>query len=129
MDLETFISEWNEDPAGVKDIFVDFKNMLESMADTKIHFNARPGISFSMRGEKTTQSKRPLFVMVDVIDDDPADRWLSVCFFGDTINDPDELGDLVPNGLLGEDGHCFDVENIEAKKYISERIIEAHSNQ
>jgi len=129
MELEDFISEWDEDATGMKGVFVEFKKVLESFENADIHFNARPSITYSMRGVKTTQDQRPLFVMVDVIDDDPANRWLSVCFFGDTISDPDELGDLVPGGLLGEDGHCFDVDDLEMKQYIVDRIAEAYANQ
>lgn len=129
MELESFIAEWTVDPAGTKGVFVEFMKKLESMADTEIQFNARPGISYSMRGVKTTQDKRPLFVMVDVIDDDPADRWLSVCFYGDSISDPDDRGDLVPGGLLGEDGHCFDAEDAEMAEYLAERIEEAYASQ
>lgn len=129
MELEKFISDWDQDSSGVKEVFVEFKELLESLGDTKIEFHARPGVTYSMRGVKTSQTKWPLYVMVDVIDDDPADRWLSVCFFGDCITDPDELGDLVPGGLLGEDGHCFDAEDSEPKEYLSARIKESHSNQ
>lgn len=129
MELESFIAEWDDDLAGVKSFFVEFKGMLEGLGDTRIHFNARPGITYSMRGEKTSQDKRPVFVLVDVIDDDPAARWLSVCFYGDTITDPENLGEMVPGGLLGEDGHCFDVEDREVVKYVAERIVEAHANQ
>ena len=129
MELNTFIAEWADDSAGVKAAFVEFKNLFESLADTKIHFNARPGITYSLRGEKTTQGDRPLFAMVDVIDDDPENRWLSVCFYGGSITDPDEMGDVVPGGLLGEDGHCFDLEDSEMQKYLADRIAEAHANQ
>ena len=67
--------------------------------------------------------------MVDVIDDDPESRWLSVCFYGDDITDPDELGDLVPQGLLGEDGYCFDVTEHDARiiAYLGDRIGEAYA--
>ncbi|ETR72401.1 MAG: hypothetical protein OMM_07529 [Candidatus Magnetoglobus multicellularis str. Araruama] len=73
--------------------------------------------------------KKPLFVMIDVIDDDPSNRWLSVCFYGEMITDPDEKGDLIPEGLLGEDGYCFDYEesNDADIAYIQQRIDEAFS--
>lgn len=129
MELEEFVSGWNDDAAGVKSVFIEFKKMLESFENAKINFNARPGITYSMRGEKTSQTERPLFVMVDVIDDDPANRWLSVCFFGDTITDPDELGDFVPGGLLGGDGHCFDVDDATMQDYVAQRIAEAYAAQ
>ncbi|MEJ2641832.1 MAG: hypothetical protein P8010_19880 [Desulfosarcinaceae bacterium] len=51
-----------------------------------------------------------IVAMVDVIDDDPLDRWLSVCFYGEMAGDPKENGDFVPAGLLGEDTLCFDIE-------------------
>jgi hypothetical protein len=40
--------------------------------------------------------------MIDVIDDDPTARWLSICFYGDTIEDPVELADFIHEGLLGQ---------------------------
>lgn len=125
MEIQEFIQSWEKDPNGARDIFISLKELLEELGDTTIAFKARPGVSYSMRGVKGSQ-KRPLFVMVDVIDDDPDERWLSVCFYGDSVTDPDEVGDLVPGGLLGEDGFCFDVET-EHKEYIRERVKEAHS--
>lgn len=129
MDLDAFVGGWDTDPAGVKDLFVEFRNLLEGMDGVEIEFHARPGISYSMRGVKDGQDQYPLFVLVDVIDDDPQDRWLSVCFYGETITDPDELGDIVPGGLMGRDGHCFDAEDAEVKAYLAERIAEAYANQ
>jgi len=71
-----------------------------------------------------------LFVMVDIVDDDPENRWLSVCFYGDMITDPNEEGDLVPEGLLGEDGYCFDLCEYDeaAISYLEQRIDEAYAN-
>jgi ribosomal protein S16 len=67
--------------------------------------------------------------MVDVIDDAPGERWLSVCFYGETIQDPDELGDLIPDGLLGEDGYCFDISEADDRlvSYVGQRVEEAYS--
>ena len=70
-------------------------------------FIPRPGVTYSLRAAHANQKEKSLFVMVDVIEDDP--RWLSVCFYGDMIADPDENGDFVPDGLLGEDAVCFDI--------------------
>lgn len=129
MELERFVAEWAKDPAGVKPVFVELEKELGRLADVSVEFVARPGISYSLRGTKTSQDRRPVFVLVDVIDDDPSDRWLSVCFYGDSITDPEELGDLVPGGLLGEDGHCFDVEGPEMLEYVADRMREAHAGQ
>jgi len=59
----------------------------------------------------------------------PSPRWLSVCFYGETVSDPEERGDLVPGGLLGEDGLCFDVENgsDDFIDYLIARINEAYN--
>ena len=67
--------------------------------------------------------------MADVIDDDPKERWLSVCFYGDMVTDPEERGDLIPEGLLGDDGYCFDLDEYdeEGLNYILARLTEAHA--
>jgi hypothetical protein len=64
---------------------------------------------------------------MDVIDDDPENRWLSVCFYPDMITDPEEKGVLIPLGLLGEDGYCFDLEEWDADylQYLETRLNEA----
>ncbi|MDY0131843.1 MAG: hypothetical protein RBR53_04160 [Desulforegulaceae bacterium] len=126
-ELKKLIKDWKDSGTKTKESFIVFKDFLESKTDVELELNSRPGISYSLRGKKKGQS-RPLFVLLDIIDDDPMDRWLSVCFYGDTINDPNEEGDFVPGGLLGEDGHCFDLdegtdENIQ---YIRKRIEEAY---
>ena len=126
-EVKKFIEEWVDSGSKTKDSFIIFKELLESKQDVEFEFNSRPGISYSLRGRKKGQ-ERPLFVLLDVIDDDPSERWLSVCFYGDMINDPDDTGDFVPGGLLGEDGHCFDLDegtqqNID---YLNKRIEEAY---
>jgi hypothetical protein len=67
---------------------------------------------------------------MDVIDDDPDSRWLSVCFYPDMITDPEERGNIIPLGLLGEDGYCFDYDewNEEFLRYLETRLDEAHEN-
>lgn len=126
-ELKKFIEDWKDSGAGIKESFIAFKELLESKGDVEFELNARPGISYSLRGKRKNQS-RPLFVLLDVIDDDPLARWLSVCFYGDMIEDPDETGDFVPGGLLGEDGHCFDLEEGSEENilYLKQRINEAY---
>ena len=43
------------------------------------------------------------------------------------MTDPEERGDSVPGGLLGEDGICFDVDAFDETllSYIKQRITEA----
>ena len=64
--------------------------------------------------------------MVDVASLD-GERFLSVCFYADTITDPEERGDLIPGGLLSKDGYCFDVDSDDDDivSYVEARIYEA----
>ena len=126
-ELAGFIDSWTQDDNGTKNCFLKFKQYLEDMEGVSLNLVARPGVSYSLRAVHANQKRRQLFAMVDVIDDDPADRWLSVCFYGEMINDPEEQGDDVPEGLLGEDATCFDVYTYddELVNYVLERLGEA----
>jgi hypothetical protein len=125
-DFLPFLNDWENDPNNVKPLFERFKHFLESCKGASLSFKARPGVSFSLRGA-CPGHERDLFVMVDVVDDDPADRWLSVCFYNDQITDADERGDWVPEGLGGLDACCFDLSTDDADlaTYTEARIDEA----
>ncbi len=125
--LNEFVENWKDSQTRNKEAFLRIKEHLETKADARLAFKDRPGVTYSLRGDRPGQ-ERDLFVMADVIDDDPENRWLSVCFFGEMINDPDELGDLIPGGLLGEDGYCFDIDEYEEDlvQYVMTRIDEAY---
>jgi len=126
--LNEFVNSWED--CGIKSVFLELKNLLEVKKDVIITFNARPGISYSLRARHYKQKGRELFVMIDVIDDNPSDRWLSICFYKDMITDPEEKGNLIPGGLKGEDGYCFDIEHQDSGyvRYIKNRIEEAYNN-
>ena len=66
-------------------------------------------------------------VLLDVVDDEPASRWLSICFYDEMVSDPGEKGDFVPGGLMGEDARCFNVDELDEDlvAYVAERIREA----
>ena len=106
--LSAFIDEWVEVSGKNKEIFLRFRKYLSEKPGVTLDFIARPGVTYSLRAGHVNQKDRGLFVMVDVIED--ASRWLSVCFYSDMIVDPEKKGDLVPEGLLGEDALCFDME-------------------
>ena len=126
-EIENFIESWH-DTNGMKNIFLRLRSFLATQKEADLSFNARPGVSYSLRAAHPGQKDRSLYVMADVVDDDPNDRWLSVCFFGDMITDPEEKGDLIPGGLLGEDGYCFDITEPDDKlaAYVEARIEEAY---
>ena len=127
-ELETFIDNWTETETRTKQAFTEIYDHLKTLEDTSFEFNARPKLTYSLRPRHINQKDRSLFAMVDVIDDDPDERWLSVCFYGEMITDPDETGDLIPEGLLGEDGYCFDLYEYDKDEmdYLKKRLSQAH---
>ena len=129
-EIEQFIDNWKDSGSNTKKAFTEIYKHLQTLTDTRLDFNARAGVSYSLRPVHAAQDNRPLFAMVDVIDDDPEDRWLSVCFYGEMVTDPDEAGDLVPEGLLGEDGYCFDLYEYDEDEvsYLKARLTQAHGN-
>lgn len=127
-ELNNFIAEWKETESKTRQAFTELLEYLQKMENITLDFNARPGITYSLRPKHNNQEDRALFAMIDVIDDDPEEKWLSVCFYGDMISDPDEMGDFIPEGLLGDDGHCFDMYeyNAEEIEYLKNRLDDAY---
>jgi hypothetical protein len=127
-ELNDFIEDWKETPEKNRETFLHFRDYLAKKEGVTLEFISRPGITYSLRAVHTAQKNRGLFVMVDVIEDDP--RWLSICFYGEMINDPEEKGDFVPEGLLGEDAVCFDMQERDEALigYIDIRLDEAWRN-
>lgn len=125
VELEAFVSQW--DACDARNAFQIFRQTLEAVEGVTLDFKARPGITYSLRGAHPAQQGRDLFVLIDVIDDDPEQRWLSVCFYDDLVTDSEEQGDWVPGGLMGEDARCFNVDEADEDlvAYVVERIREA----
>ncbi len=131
-EMADLFERWIDDSENIKPAFVKLQERLSGKENATFSFKSRSGISYSLRANvgKTGDMEGRLFVMVDIVDDDPENRWLSVCFYGDMITDPNEEGDLVPEGLLGEDGYCFDLYEYDeaAISYLELRIDEAYAN-
>ena len=125
--LNELLQNWPDTPPHTKKAFLRLKDHLSNKTGLTLDFHARPGVTFSLRARHDYQHQRPLFAMIDIIDDDPSSRWLSVCFYGEMISDPDGIGDFVPEGLFGEDAHCFDIEAWDKRLlgYVSDRLDEA----
>ena len=126
-ELDTFLAEWEDNALQVKKSFGLLQNYLANKADLTFIFRTRPGVSYSLRAKHILQTKRELFLIMDVIDD-PENRWLSICFYPDMIADPEDKGVLIPLGLLGEDGYCFDLEEWDEEylEYLLARLDEAY---
>lgn len=126
--IDAFLDDWKDNDTKTKQAFLELKDHIMTMEGVSVEFIARPGVSYSLRPRHKNQTDRTLFAMADVIDDDPSERWLSVCFYGDMVTDPDEVGDLIPEGLLGDDGYCFDLDEYDKNSvnYIKERLNDAY---
>lgn len=122
--LDAFVNDWKDDPNGVKNAFLRLRKVLEGLSEATVSFVPRPPASYSLRAEPPRG--RPVITMVDVASLDGV-RFLSVCFYADTITDPDERGDLIPGGLLSQDGYCFDIDSGDDAdvSYVEARILEA----
>lgn len=120
-----FIEDWQESAERNRETFLHFREYLRKKEGVSLTFIPRPGVTYSLRARHCGQVKKELFAMVDVIEDTP--RWLSICFYGEMITDPEQRGDAVPGGLLGEDALCFDLEQWDEEliRYIDARLDEA----
>lgn len=131
VDLYKLLESWKDDPNNMKHSFIKIKEKLLKKENTILSFKTRPGITYSLRASHMSQKtqNRSLYVLVDIIDDVPMQRWLSICFYVDMITDPADAGYLIPKGILGEDGYCFDLyePNDAMISYIEQRIDEAHA--
>ena len=127
-EVSDLLNSWTTDNNGIKGAFTEIVSLLESLEGLAYSFKSRPGISHSLRANVDDNGEEKILTMLDVIDDDPENRWISICFYAETINDPDEEGDLIPGGLLGEDGYCFDLfeNDKDSVSYLKDRITEAH---
>ncbi len=126
--LEEFLEQWRDGQEQNKKAFLILREFLSSWEQVRLEFIVREGVTYSLRARHDEQTTRPLFVMVDIIEGEP--RWLSVCFYAEMIKDPEGKGDFVPEGLLGEDALCFDIEHYsqEALEYLQERLKEARQS-
>jgi len=127
-EVSDLLNSWTTDNNGMKGAFTEIVSLLESLEGLVYSFKSRPGITHSLRANVDNNGEEKILTMLDVIDDDPENRWISICFYAETITDPDEEGDLIPGGLLGEDGYCFDLfeNDKDSVSYLKDRITEAH---
>ena len=129
-ELMEILDSWQDDQQKIKPSFLKIKASLLARENISLDFKSRPGVSYSLRAnlEDLSSQQRPLFALVDIIDDDPANRWLSICFYVETITDPENIGNLIPQGILGEDGYCFDLYEFDESLlyYVEKRLEEAY---
>lgn len=125
-EIEEFTRSWRDSPSNTKGAFLELVEHLARKDEVAFAFKARPGVSYSLRARREGRGERPLFALVDVVDE-PDARWLSVCFYHGAITDPEDRGELIPRGILGEDGYCFDLLEYDPElvAYLKARLDEA----
>lgn len=130
VELVQFLSEWQTVDNSMQQAYRELCNSVVGLSGVCCNFTSRPGVSYSLRPVHQNQRDRSLFAIVDVIDDEPEDRWLSICFYSDMITDPNELGEVVPGGLAGSDGYCFDMYSVDEEMvaYLKDRLQEAYES-
>lgn len=124
-EVDKFCATWQ--PCAAKRAFEVLYQTLRTLDQVKLNFKARPGITYSLRGSHPAHDPREFFVLIDIIDDDPEQRWLSVCFYNNMVTDPQKRGDWIPQGIFGQDARCFDVDELDDDfvAYVAERIKQA----
>ena len=129
--FDNFMAQWSQDPGRVKTALQKILNILLANKGTVLYFHARPGVSYSLRASVAHRDPkhRPYYAIVDIVEEPHGNRWLSICFYADTVSDPEDMGNLIPKGLLHEDGYCFDVDSCDEQvlSYLKDRINEAYN--
>ena len=130
--FDHFMGQWSEDPHGVKKVLQKIVDILRRNKGTVLEFHPRPGVSYSLRASAARRAPkdRPYYAVIDIVEEAQGNRWLSVCFYADAVSDPDDIGNLIPKGLLEEDGYCFDVDSYDEilLSYLEARIREAYAS-
>ena len=129
--LSDVLDAWAHDEMDVKGAFLQLADRFSEKDRAVLSFVPRPGISYSFRASiREKDGAMTLVTLIDIIDDDPKDKWLSVCFYDDCVTDPAGEGNMVPKGVLGVDGYCFDLyeNDPNAITYLKQRIDEAYEN-
>lgn len=130
--LATYLEQWPADQAAIKQAFLELRQTAQDLAGVAESFVARPGISHSLRYDlapRPADRQRPVFLLLDVVEFE-GQRFLSVCFYAEEIEDPRELGNAIPQGLFQETGYCFDVEEYDPEliEYLCARVVQAQGN-
>lgn len=130
-ELDALLADWPQSQDELREAFVALKDFAQKLPGAALEFIARPGVSNSLRLDldpRPAGRQRSLVAMIDAVPME-GEFMLSVCFFADEVDDPEELGDFIPGGLMGSDGYCFDHdgEDPDMTAYLKKRIKAAHA--
>ena len=128
--FQRVIDDWPASQDSLKHAYIELTFEVRSRSESVCEVVTRQGVTHSFRAgtSRDLKSARPVFVLIDTVVSDVDPWFLSVCFYEDEITDPEESGEAIPGGLLGETGYCFDLEEYDEDyvAYLKTRIAEAH---
>jgi hypothetical protein len=131
-EIDEFIKSWviditDEDRAEVKNIFIALYQCFKD-SNLPMKWLARPGSCYSLCVSE--QNSTSAFARLDVVDDDPEERWLSLCIKKALADDPANYGEVVPKILDEQDALCFaiDESNENIKVYLQTLLKKAINN-
>jgi hypothetical protein len=115
-EIDEFLNTWVADTK-VKALFCllyqNFKNNK-----LQLTWQARPGACYSLYAAMPGATTD--FAKLDIVDDDPEERWLSLCITKDMADDPENFGECIPKLFNNQDALCFDID--ENNENISEYL-------
>jgi hypothetical protein len=114
-EIDDFLNSWAVDgseetdewQSKVKAVFTDFYNLFKHHK-LQMTWHARPGKCYSL--DVFAQGATSGFARLDIVDDDPEERWLFLCIKKDLAEDPENYGEVMPEILDGQDALCFDID-------------------
>lgn len=124
--MNAFLREWRTDRNMVKTACKELFAHMSGLPGLRLAYLYRPGISLSLRALPEDNPEK-IVALLDIIDDDPEERWISLCFDASRVHDTEGMGDMVPQGLQGADAVCFDydADNPVLLAYLKVRLSEA----
>lgn len=124
-EIDCFLRDWGLDSLEVKRLFSQLYKLLQGCPALTLHWDARPEVVYSLRAA-LKEAKSPGIsgdvALIDIIDDDPEERWLSIRLNAELIGCCHKEWEILPGGLSGHDALCIDVD--ENEEGLSDYLVE-----
>lgn len=115
-EIDAFLQNWGEDSQEVRELFHRLYSLLRDCPLLTLRWKAEPGVVYSLRGalkEARTDDLSGDIVRIDVVDDDPEERWLSIRLTAALGDAPGETWETLPGALSGRAAFCLDVDECD----------------
>lgn len=125
LDIDNFLLNWGEDSLEVKELFTRLYGLLRQCPALTLSWNARPEVVYALRATLKEAKSADIsgdIARMDIIDDDPEERWLSIRLNAALAGRCRKDWEVLPGGLSGHDALCIDVD--EQEEGISDDLLE-----